>query len=54
MKCLNVISLLKQDFVFDKYVRKKLFLVDLEGNGKCNKPTLIFMACFSPKIWLIV
>ena len=29
-------------------------LINLAGNGKCNKPNPVFLACFSPKIWLIV
>ena len=29
-------------------------LINLAGNDECNKPNPIFVACFSPKIWLIV
>ena len=54
MKCFIVISLLKQTLFLVTLmdIVTKLFL-DLAGNGECNKPNLIFVACFSSKIRLI-
>ena len=50
-------------FIVIYLVKQTLFLVtliyigtkiNLAGNGECIKPNLIFIACFSPEIWLIV
>jgi len=43
------------DFVSQWILRQNYSLVNLAGNGECNnKPNPIFVACFSPKVWLIV
>ena len=52
-----MISLLKQTLflVTPMDIETKLYsLIDLAGNGGCNKSNRIFVACFSPMIWLIV
>ena len=51
-----MISLLKQTsfLVTLMDIETKLFLIDLAGNGEYNEPNTIFIACFIPKIWLIV
>ena len=56
MKHFIVISLLKQtEFqIMPMDIETNYSLINLAGNGECNKPNPIFVACFSPKIWLIV
>ena len=56
MKILIVIYLLKQTLflVTPMDIETKVFLDRPAGNGEYNKPNPIFVACFSPKIWLIV
>ena len=49
-----IISLLKQTLFLITPMDIDYSLVDLAGNGECNKPNTIFVACFSPKIWLTV
>jgi len=51
-----MISLLKQTLflVTTMDIGLNYSLIDLAGNNECNKPNPILVACFSPKIWLIV
>ena len=55
MKRFIVISLLKQTLFLVTLIdiKTNYSLIDLADNGECNKPNCIFIACFSPKIWLI-
>ena len=56
MKHFTVISWLKQILflVMPMDIETNYSLINLAGNGECNKSNPIFVACFSLKIWLIV
>ena len=55
MKHSIVILLLKQTlFLITLMDIETNTLINLAGNGECNKHNPIFVACFSPKIWLII